>query len=189
MPIIDVRTVEVLFAAGYITTENRDLEHYEEFRRAIDGIRRRCPGWTLRQIDRALFAYHKHKEGYDAEKHWAPAPVEVSVGLSPPAAVAPEAAFPLLKAFRRKQDEKTYQEWLAEHPDGFVANCWQEWDRGYMLHQADCYTLLSRREDNPTSNSSAKICAMTEAELDAYAGSALPRCSKCMKARERSATI
>lgn len=59
MPIIDVRTCEVLFASGLISTDRKDLAHYEEFRRAIDGIKSRCPGWTLRQIDRALFAYHK----------------------------------------------------------------------------------------------------------------------------------
>ncbi len=59
MPIIDVRTVEVLHAAGLISTKQRDFEHYEEFRNAIEGISRRCPGLKLRQIDRALFAYHK----------------------------------------------------------------------------------------------------------------------------------
>lgn len=59
MPIIDIRTCEVLFAAGLTSTDRKDLAHYEEFRRAIDGIRRRCSRWTLRQIDRALFAYHK----------------------------------------------------------------------------------------------------------------------------------
>jgi hypothetical protein len=59
MPIIDVRTVEVLSAAGLLSTDRRDLAHYEEYRRAIEGIRRRCPGWSLREIDRALFAYHK----------------------------------------------------------------------------------------------------------------------------------
>jgi hypothetical protein len=59
MPIIDVRTCEVLFAAGLISTDRKDLAHYEEFRRAVDAIRHRCPRWTLRQIDRALFAYHK----------------------------------------------------------------------------------------------------------------------------------
>jgi len=59
MPIIDVRTVEVLYAAGLLSTDRRDLAHYEEFRQAIEGIRQRCPGWSLREIDRALFAYHK----------------------------------------------------------------------------------------------------------------------------------
>jgi hypothetical protein len=60
MPIIDVRTVEVLFEAGLIPTTHRDLKHYEAFRKAInENIRQRCPRWTLRQIDRALFAYHK----------------------------------------------------------------------------------------------------------------------------------
>lgn len=59
MPIIDVRTVEVLFEAGLLSTDRRDLAHYEEFRQAIDAIRHRCPSWSLREIDRALFAYHK----------------------------------------------------------------------------------------------------------------------------------
>ncbi len=69
MPIIDRRTVGVLvaarragvlLAAGRIsTTKRRAVEQYEEFRAAISGISRDCPGWTLRQIDRALFAYHK----------------------------------------------------------------------------------------------------------------------------------
>jgi len=59
MPIIDVRTVETLHKAGRIHTKMRDLAHYEEFRGAIDKIRRECPNWTLRQIDKALFAYHK----------------------------------------------------------------------------------------------------------------------------------
>jgi len=59
MPIIDVRTVEVMFEAGLIASKRRDLARYEGFRRAIDGIMARCPSWSLRQVDRALFAYHK----------------------------------------------------------------------------------------------------------------------------------
>lgn len=59
MPIIDVRTVKVLYAAGLLSTDRRDLAHYEEYRQAIEGIRHRCPSWSLREIDRALFAYHK----------------------------------------------------------------------------------------------------------------------------------
>jgi hypothetical protein len=70
MPIIDVRTVGVLFEAGLVSTKQRDLGHYEEFRKAIEGIRHRCPSWSLRQIDRALFAYHKQvldKKGQDGK--------------------------------------------------------------------------------------------------------------------------
>jgi hypothetical protein len=73
MPIIDVRTVGVLFAAGLISTNQKDLEHYEEFRRAIHGIASRCPGWSLREIDRALFAYHTEvldKVGQAARCGW-----------------------------------------------------------------------------------------------------------------------
>jgi hypothetical protein len=57
MPIIDVRTIGVLFAAKLISSRQKDLEHYDEFCGAMDAIRARCPGWTLRQIDRALFSY------------------------------------------------------------------------------------------------------------------------------------
>jgi len=68
MPIIDVRTVGVLFVAGLISSPRRDLEHYEEFRQAILGIQSSCPERSLREIDRALFAYHKEnldKSGQD----------------------------------------------------------------------------------------------------------------------------
>jgi hypothetical protein len=92
------------------------------------------------------------------------------------------------KEFRGKKAKKHYQHWITKYPCGFVANCWQEWKRGYMLHRADCYTLLNRQEDNPTVNSSAKICAMTETELDRNAGLALQRCSKCMTVRETGTT-
>ena len=36
MAIIDIRTVETLFEARRISTKQRDLEHYEEFRKAIN---------------------------------------------------------------------------------------------------------------------------------------------------------
>jgi hypothetical protein len=63
MPIIDVRTIGVLLEAGLIPSQQADLAHYEEFRISIEGIRCKCPSWTLRQIDRALFAYHKQVLG------------------------------------------------------------------------------------------------------------------------------
>jgi hypothetical protein len=59
MPIIDVRTAEGLFKAKLVSTDRRTLAHYDEFRQAIEKIGKRCPSFNLRQIDRALFAYHK----------------------------------------------------------------------------------------------------------------------------------
>jgi hypothetical protein len=59
MPILDVRTAEALFEAGLISTKRAAAHHYEEFRKAIEGIRHRCRSRNLREIDRALFAYHK----------------------------------------------------------------------------------------------------------------------------------
>jgi hypothetical protein len=59
MPIIDRRTAEVLLRARLVSTKGTEFLHYEGFRSAVDSIRLRCPNWTLRQIDRALFAFHK----------------------------------------------------------------------------------------------------------------------------------
>jgi hypothetical protein len=59
MPIFDRRTATVLFAAGLTAVNSTEAQHYWGFCNVIDGVQRRCPGWTLRQIDRALFAYHK----------------------------------------------------------------------------------------------------------------------------------
>lgn len=58
MPIMDVRTVEVLLHAGYIKRRQIDVPQYESFRGAIEKIHLRCPLRSLREIDRALFAYH-----------------------------------------------------------------------------------------------------------------------------------
>lgn len=58
-PIMDIRTVETLYHAGYIESKARDQKRYIPFRSAILTIANNCPRWSLRQIDRALFAYHK----------------------------------------------------------------------------------------------------------------------------------
>lgn len=58
-PIMDIRTVEVLYAGDYIKSKSRDASRYTVFKDAIFLIHRRLPKWTLRQIDRALFAFHK----------------------------------------------------------------------------------------------------------------------------------
>ena len=60
-PIMDKRTVETLFCAGYIKSKQRDSARYVPFREAIQGIAQRHINWSLRQIDRALFAYHKQE--------------------------------------------------------------------------------------------------------------------------------
>jgi hypothetical protein len=59
MPIMDVRTVQVLHNFGYISAGRVSFQAYEEFRAAIDLIARELPGRSYRLIDRALFAYHK----------------------------------------------------------------------------------------------------------------------------------
>ena|SRR6266481_1763330 len=63
MPIIDVRTVGVLHHLGYLKNRGTELRHYEEFRMAMTRILSLCPRRSLRELDRALFAYHKKNLG------------------------------------------------------------------------------------------------------------------------------
>lgn len=58
-PIIDVRTTETLHYASRIKRSSTDSSHYTSFRSEILKILRETSCFTLRQIDRALFAYHK----------------------------------------------------------------------------------------------------------------------------------
>ncbi|MBN1829037.1 MAG: hypothetical protein JW884_07820 [Deltaproteobacteria bacterium] len=58
-PIIDVRTVETLCCAGRIKHHSTDASRYATFRAEMLEILKEVPPFTLREIDRALFAYHK----------------------------------------------------------------------------------------------------------------------------------
>jgi len=73
-PIIDKRTVEVLFAAKLIHFRTAiEPKNYSRFRRSIVRIRHNVPKRSLREIDRALFAFHKmeldRKSGRPISKH------------------------------------------------------------------------------------------------------------------------
>lgn len=57
-PIMDIRVAEVLYYSGYLNAKSRTQNNYVNFRRVILNIaeQSKC---SLREIDRALFAYHK----------------------------------------------------------------------------------------------------------------------------------
>ncbi len=58
-PIMDVRTCEALYYHGYVRSKLRDEKRYPDFRNTILDIQKQCGHYSLRQIDKALFAYHK----------------------------------------------------------------------------------------------------------------------------------
>ncbi len=58
-PIIDRRTVDVLRYFGYIQYKSTGITQYAAFKTAILKAKEKCPKWNLREIDRALFSYHK----------------------------------------------------------------------------------------------------------------------------------
>jgi hypothetical protein len=58
-PIIDIRTAETLHHAGLIDSRSTDLSRYPSFRTEMLKIAKENQQFTLREIDRAVFAYHK----------------------------------------------------------------------------------------------------------------------------------
>ena len=62
-PIYDFRTVETLRHFGYLGRKTVSVANYHEFRKAISDIQIAVRRYNLRQIDRALFAYHKINTG------------------------------------------------------------------------------------------------------------------------------
>jgi hypothetical protein len=58
-PIIDVRTVETLYCAGHINYRSTNASRYASFRAEMLSILSENSSITLRELDRALFVYHK----------------------------------------------------------------------------------------------------------------------------------
>jgi hypothetical protein len=58
-PIIDRRTVDVLRHFGYIQYKSTGIAQYPAFMAAVLAIRDHYPKWSLREIDRAVFSFHK----------------------------------------------------------------------------------------------------------------------------------
>ena len=58
-PIIDIRTVETLHYAGLLKSHSTDIARYPAFKAAILKLASELPAFSLREIDRALFACHK----------------------------------------------------------------------------------------------------------------------------------
>ena len=58
-PIIDRRTVDVLRHFGYIEYKSTGIAQYPAFMMAVLAIQDQHPKWSLREIDRAAFSFHK----------------------------------------------------------------------------------------------------------------------------------
>lgn len=58
-PIIDFRTAEILNRAGLVRSKSTAASRYTSFRSAMLTILKEVSPFTLRQMDRAIFSYHK----------------------------------------------------------------------------------------------------------------------------------
>lgn len=76
-PIMDIRTTRLLQNFGYLgddvrpETFNKHPENYNKFRSTILTIQEECKkAWTLREIDRALFAYDVAHYNKETKSYW-----------------------------------------------------------------------------------------------------------------------
>ncbi len=57
-PIMDIRTAEALYHFSFLKSKARTITNYSEFYDILNKLKADC-GLTFREIDRALFSYHK----------------------------------------------------------------------------------------------------------------------------------
>ena len=86
-------------------------------------------------------------------------------------------------------DDLSYLQWLAAHPDGFVLNLRRSPDPRYViLHRANCASISNGTHEPGayTGRGYRKVCASSEAKLHAAAkregrndGSFSKRCGHC----------
>ena len=67
-PIMDFRTVEVLLGLGCINSKSKEPENYPKFAAVLRSIAEKTPH-SLRDVDRALFAYHKVCISHSKPRH------------------------------------------------------------------------------------------------------------------------
>ena len=68
-------------------------------------------------------------------------------------------------------DEDGSIAWLAEHPDGFVLNCYRNPTPSYLvMHRATCWSINGTPSRGRSwTNDPKKVCADTVAELEKWA--------------------
>ena len=71
----------------------------------------------------------------------------------------------------KKDDEKRYLDWVARHPDGFVANMDRKgnFPQYPMVHAATHGLISSSKIGNFTTGDYFKICSDSLEDLEAYA--------------------
>ena len=95
-------------------------------------------------------------------------------------------------AIRFSNDDEGYLRWIGRHPQGYVVNIREIFDKNYVvLHRANCHTVNSYRgmDKNPdgfTARGYRNICALELKDLERYLvtyTSRKPpfskRCSRC----------
>lgn len=138
-PIIDVRTTETLHHAARIASSSTASSHYATFRSEMLNIARENSCFTLREIDRALFAYHKI--------HLSPklkCKAKRKVGGKRVAMPSPQDALRIrdkvLAVFKNRVGEKFGREEIID----LVINTYPGTNRGGVIPSDYCYNAINK---------------------------------------------
>jgi len=83
-------------------------------------------------------------------------------------------------------NEEGYLNWVAQHPDGFLINCYRNETPDYLwLHRTTCGHIKSPKRKNYTTRGFKKVCSDNRKELADWAANevcgVLNRCRCCKK--------
>jgi hypothetical protein len=137
-PIIDVRTVETLFRAGRIQYRSTHASRYALFRSEMLTILREISPFTLRHLDRALFAYHKiHLSQNASRKARKNEPNKPQAPKSRPGLTIKEK---VISVFENKTGETFEREEIID----LLVNAYPRTSRGSLIPSDYCYNSINK---------------------------------------------
>jgi hypothetical protein len=137
-PIIDIRTAETLHYAGRIKSSLTDFSHYTSFRSEMLKIAKENPSFTLREIDRALSAYHKIYLSPKLKQNVERKEIKRRMEMPKPQGNL-KIKDKVLSVFQDRVDERFLREEIID----LVVNTYPGTNRSSVIPSDYCYNLIN----------------------------------------------
>ena len=133
-----MRTAETLYYAGRIKSKLTDFSHYASFRSEILKIARENPSFSLREIDRALSAYHKIYLSPKLKQNVERKEIKRKMEMPKPQGNL-KIKDEVLSVFQDRVDERFLREEIID----LVVNTYPGTNRSSVIPSDYCYNLIN----------------------------------------------
>jgi hypothetical protein len=137
-PIIDIRTAETLHYAGRIESSLTGFSRYASFQSEMLRIARENPIFTLREIDRALSAYHKIYLSPKLKQNIERKEVKRKIEIPKPQSIL-KIKDKVLSVFQDRVGEKFLREEIID----LVVNAYPGTNRRSVIPSDYCYNMIN----------------------------------------------